>query len=204
MKEFWNARYQEKTYAYGKNPNVYFKQTIDKLKPGKLLLPAEGEGRNAVYAARLGWEVYAYDFSENAHKKAMALAAENKVSFNYSLCSLEDLTYPEGFFDAIGLIYVHFPDPIRSQNHQQLAAMLKNNGTLILEGFSTEHPHYQKINPRVGGPKMPAQLYNTVKLRKDFVNFEFETLIEEEVELNEGQYHVGRTKVIRLLARKRL
>ena len=59
-----------------KEPNAYFKKIIDTLFPGKILLAAEGEGRNAVYAASLGWDVYAYDFSEMAYKKAMKLAAE--------------------------------------------------------------------------------------------------------------------------------
>ena len=46
MKEFWNARYNAESYAYGKNPNQYFKDQIDLLPPGKILLAAEGEGRN--------------------------------------------------------------------------------------------------------------------------------------------------------------
>ncbi len=34
-------------------PNHFFKEQIDKISvPGKLLLPGEGEGRNAVYAAK--------------------------------------------------------------------------------------------------------------------------------------------------------
>lgn len=53
MKEFWDARYAQETYVYGKEPNNYFKRTLNSLKPGKILLAAEGEGRNAVYAASL-------------------------------------------------------------------------------------------------------------------------------------------------------
>ena len=50
---FWNERYVSKEYVYGKEPNTFFKDFIhQKLRiPGKLLLPAEGEGRNAVFAA---------------------------------------------------------------------------------------------------------------------------------------------------------
>ena len=56
MKEFWDTRYAEIDFAYGKTPNTFFKDSIDKLTPGKLLLPADGEGRNAVYAATKGWD----------------------------------------------------------------------------------------------------------------------------------------------------
>jgi hypothetical protein len=36
---------------YGTTPNEFFKQQLDLLEPGNILLPADGEGRNAVYAA---------------------------------------------------------------------------------------------------------------------------------------------------------
>jgi SAM-dependent methyltransferase len=198
MKEFWNNRYQAKEYAYGKSPNTFFKNRIDCLKPGKILMAAEGEGRNAVYAASLGWEVFAYDFSEVAQAKAIALANEQQVLINYQICSLADLDFPKAYFDAIGLIFVHFPDHVRRKNHQQLINYLKPGGQVILEGFSTNHPKYQKLNPSVGGPKMYEQLYDIEKIKSDFISFKFSILSEEEIYLNEGLYHVGQTKVIRM------
>ncbi len=56
--EFWDIRYSDSEYAYGTEPNVYFKSFIDTHSSGKILLPGEGEGRNAVYAAVKGWEVF--------------------------------------------------------------------------------------------------------------------------------------------------
>ena len=82
MKEFWEIRYAEKQYAYGENPNVYFKEQLDKLKPGKILLPAEGEGRNAVYAAKQGWEVMAFDLSSEGKNKAEKLAAKKRRKYS--------------------------------------------------------------------------------------------------------------------------
>ncbi len=202
MKEFWNARYNTESYAYGKNPNQYFKDQIDLLPPGKILLAAEGEGRNAVYAASLGWDVFAYDFSEKAYQKAMALAQEKQVEINYQIASLSDLTFADAFFDVVGLIYVHFPDSIRTSNHQKLSSLLKKRGRIILEAFSTNHPQYQKINPRVGGPKMPTQLYSEEKLRTDFEGFEFTQLKEEKITLEEGTFHNGITTVMRMHALK--
>ena len=43
IKEFWDGRYSVPEYAYGVDPNEYFKEQLDKLSPGKILLPAEGE-----------------------------------------------------------------------------------------------------------------------------------------------------------------
>ncbi|HRN48956.1 MAG TPA: hypothetical protein PKW69_13045, partial [Niabella sp.] len=61
MKEFWNDRYSREEYSYGQLPNEFLKETLQKLKPGKILFPAEGEGRNAVFAASLGWHADAFD-----------------------------------------------------------------------------------------------------------------------------------------------
>ncbi len=63
MQEFWNQRYATHASVYGEGPNLFFKDFIDRMVPGDLLLPCEGEGRNAVYAAAAGWKVHGFDFS---------------------------------------------------------------------------------------------------------------------------------------------
>ena len=203
MKEFWDARYAQENYIYGKQPNVYFKNVLDKLQPGKILLAAEGEGRNAVYAASKGWEVYAYDFSEYAYRKAMKLASEKGVSLNYQIGSLSDLEFSDGYFDAIGLVYVHFPNTLSKGNHQLLSQLLKPKGSVILEAFSKNHLNFQKLNPRAGGPKNLNQLYDTSQLKAEFKNFDMIELKEEVIELAEGIFHQGQSSVVRMHAQKR-
>ena len=181
MKEFWNNIYKKKEYAYGKEPNKYFKKEIDKINPGKILLAAEGEGRNAVYAASIGWEVYAYDFSEFAYQKAVSLSKEKNVKINYQIGSLSDLNFDGNYLDVISLIFVHFPDSIRHKNHKALSDLLKQEGNIIMEAFSNNHLKYQLINPNIGGPKNSDQLYSENKLKNDFTGFKFKTLKEEEI-----------------------
>lgn len=50
---FWNYKYTEQPELYGTAPNEYFRDKIRDLSPGRLLIPGEGEGRQALYAARL-------------------------------------------------------------------------------------------------------------------------------------------------------
>ena len=57
----WNERYSKEEFAYGEEPNQYLKEQLEKLAVGKILFAAEGEGRNGVYAAKLGWNVFAFD-----------------------------------------------------------------------------------------------------------------------------------------------
>ena len=78
--ERWNERYSKKEFAYGEQPNQFLKEQLENLPVGSILFPAEGEGRNAVYAAKLGWDVYAFDISIEGKNKAMKLAEANKVS----------------------------------------------------------------------------------------------------------------------------
>ena len=88
MKEFWNARYSQKEYVYGINPNQYFEQQLRKLKQGQILLPAEGEGRNAVFASEQGWEVDAFDISESGKGKALKLTILTRDRILYLVDSI--------------------------------------------------------------------------------------------------------------------
>lgn len=109
MENIWDIRYGKEEYFYGKEPNNYFKQEIGKLPPGKILLPGEGEGRNAVYAATLGWDVYAIDMSEAGRQKAFKLASEKGLNIRYEICNLQTYQYPVNEFDAVAIIFAHFP-----------------------------------------------------------------------------------------------
>jgi SAM-dependent methyltransferase len=120
MSEFWNKRYALKEYVYGTEPNLFFKNQFIKLSPGKILFPAEGEGRNAVYAAKLGWDVYAFDSSTEAKKKAEWLAEENSVEIKYHVNDMETADYPLDFFDCIILIFAHFHPFERNYFHNKL------------------------------------------------------------------------------------
>lgn len=202
MKSFWNQRYSQDEFAYGKEPNAFFKNELDKLQPAKLFLAAEGEGRNAVYAAQKGWEVVCYDFSEEAQKKALKLADEKGVTIDYRLASLADINFDKAEFDAVGIVFVQLPEVVRRKNFQKISSFLKSGGTMILEAFSKSHIEDQRENPTVGGPKNIDQLYQLDSIKKDFENFEIEIATEVQTNLEEGIYHRGKSSVVRFVGRK--
>ncbi|BDD08136.1 methyltransferase [Fulvitalea axinellae] len=199
----WNKRFGEDEYAYGVSPNDFLKERLDKLDPGTILFPAEGEGRNAVYAAKSGWTVSAFDISEEGRKKAMKLAEAEGVNVDYRIGELERLDYAEGNFDAIGLIYAHFPPALKSAYHKALADLLHPGGIVILEAFGKRHIEYNSKDPKVGGPNNVEALFSTEEVRDDFQGFEILELEEKEIELNEGLYHIGRGSVVRFVGKKR-
>lgn len=201
--EFWNQRYQNSEYAYGIEPNRFFEEQIRRLAPGSILLPAEGEGRNAVFAAALGWEVTAFDSSSEGQKKALRLAKEHGVTIEYHVGTLEVVPLHKGPFDALGLIYAHFSAEFKSAYHAALGPMLKPNGIVLLEAFGQNHRRYVEADPRIGGPKDPEVLYSTEEIRRDFPDFEIDGLEEVEIELHEGIYHNGLGSVVRFVGRKK-
>ena len=199
----WNERYSKDEFAYGEEPNNYLKERLTKLSVGTILFPAEGEGRNAVYAAKLGWKVSAFDISNEGKNKAMKLAEKNNVTIDYKVGELETLDFESEKFDAIALIYAHFPANIKSLYHKTFDSYLKKNGTIIFESFSKKHIDYVTANEKVGGPKDIESLFSIDEIKSDFPNYEIIELVEQDIELNEGLYHNGTGSVIRFIGKKK-
>ena len=201
--ERWNDRYSAEEFAYGTAPNNYLKESLEKQDIGTILFPAEGEGRNAVFAAKLGWNVSAFDISSEGKNKALKLAESENVILDYQIGELETLHYQPEQFDAIALIYAHFPAEIKSAIHKTLDQYLRKGGCIIFEAFSKKHLDYLAINDKVGGPKDIASLFSIEEIKSDFPNYEIITLEEKEIELNEGLFHNGKGSVIRFIGKKK-
>jgi SAM-dependent methyltransferase len=197
MKEVWDQRFSADEYVYGTEPNVFFKEKLATLVPGRILLPAEGEGRNAVYAAGEGWQVEAFDQSEAGRRKALNLAHSKNVTIQYELGDLLDLSYEPATFDCIALLFVHTDETVRNGFHQSLVGLLKPGGTLILEGFSKEQIDYAS-----GGPKLLPLLFDLEGLAVDFQDLQVVQLEKVNYEIDEGPLHRGTASVVRLVATK--
>jgi hypothetical protein len=179
------------------------KAQLEKLKPGTILFPAEGEGRNAVFAAKCGWKVSAFDISIEGKNKAVRLAETNQVTLDYQVGELQTLNFSKEQFDALALIYAHFTADIKSNYHKAFDQYLCKNGIVIFEAFSKNHLEYVSKNEKVGGPKELDMLFSVEEIKSDFPNYEIIELVEKEIELNEGSFHNGKGSVIRFVGRKR-
>jgi 2-polyprenyl-3-methyl-5-hydroxy-6-metoxy-1,4-benzoquinol methylase len=199
----WNERYSKDEFAFGKQPNNYLKEQLEKSNVGTILFPAEGEGRNAVFAAKLGWTVSAFDISMEGKKKADRLAETNNVTIDYQVGDLQEIDFDTEQFDAIALIYAHFPANIKSLYHKTLDKYLRNGGLVIFEAFSKRHIDYVSKNEKVGGPRDLESLFSIDEIKSDFANYEIIELEEKEIELSEGLYHNGRGSVIRFVGQKK-
>lgn len=197
---FWENRYAEAAYVYGMQPNAYFKEQLDTLdKPGRLLLLAEGEGRNAVYAAQKGWQVTAVDFSEQAKAKALALAAERVVEIDYHVADILQFDFGQDeSWDMIGLIYAHFKPDDRLNIHRKCVHALRKDGRLVLEAFNP-----RQAGRSSGGPKDPGMLYSKRLLEQDFEKLNLLSAVELTIMLDEGNGHKGEGEVVRMHLNKK-
>ncbi|MBI1305020.1 MAG: methyltransferase domain-containing protein [Bacteroidetes bacterium] len=189
---FWDSRYESQEYAYGIKPNEFLKSVLANQTTGTLLLPAEGEGRNAVYAASLGWSVLAFDRSIQGKMKAEQLAQKVGVNFTYILNDFENIQLANDSFDLAALIYHHIPTSVRQKIFNKYWSSIKQGGSLVMEGFSQKQLQYNS-----GGPKNIDMLYDEtiVQYFPQAIIHQIETC---EIVLDEGPFHQGPASVIRM------
>lgn len=196
MKEFWNERYSKTEFVYGKEPNLFFKEELGKIANGKVLLPAEGEGRNAVYAAVKGWSVSAFDNSEEGKKKALQLTGEMNVSISYDIIDVVDFNSTDKF-DCVALIFAHFPKRVQQDLFKKIRSILKVGGKLIVEAYNVE-----QMKNGTGGPQSEKVMYVLSDLKSDFADFDIEIAENKTLNLSEGIFHQGKSDVVRFVAKK--
>lgn len=176
MKQKWNNRYSSREYYFGKEPNEFFKEEIDKMYPGRALFIGDGEGRNSVYGAKLGWNADSIDISDVGKSKAENLAEENNVKINYLVSDALEFNYPLETYDLIVVIYFHIEEELREQLHSHFFNALKPNGKIIYLVYAKEH---LKLN--ANGPSSLNLLYSLDNFAEDFIDMEFELFKKENI-----------------------
>lgn len=198
MQKFWDSRYASEDYKYGKTANTFFRENLDSLKPGSILLPGEGEGRNAVHAAKKGWYVTAVDYSGEGKKKAIRMANEEKVSISYIHADILSWEAPEEEFDAVALIFVHLLREKTAAFYRKMIKSLKPGGSFFGQLYSKEQLAF-----RTGGPRNPELLYSTEDITGYLDGTTLLQLNQHIKKITEGDMHTGDSSVIDFLAIKK-
>ncbi len=185
---YWDDRFATSAYAYGEQANDFLVWAAPQVKKGKAISLSEGEGRNAVYLAQLGFEVTAVDFSSVGLAKAQALADKHHVKIECRLMDLQDLNLEPENWDLVVSIFSQPDAPIRQRLNAQLASSLKPGGAFILESKVSED------DTAAGKYPGAAILINEIApLQVTFSN-------QGARDLSEGTYHVGSHTTAQLLA----
>lgn len=189
----WDDRYAEPEYAYGTEPNDFLREQLKGTAPGKALCLAEGQGRNAVFLASLGFDVTAVDLSPVGLGRAQDLAKMRGVSITTRVMDLAELQLDAGAWDLIVSIFAHVPPAVRAHAHRQVALGLRTGGRFILEAYAPG-----QVSRETGGPRQPELTMTLEGLRTELSGLQFDVAREITREVIEGKYHTGLAEVVQL------
>jgi SAM-dependent methyltransferase len=199
-RDYWNGRFAGEAYTFGTRPAAFLSDNARHVPPqSRVLVPADGEGRNSVFLAELGHRVVATDIAEAGIAKAQKLAAARGVSVDFRHLDLQGWQWPDAEFDAVVAIFIQFAPPaLRDEIFAGMKRAVRPGGVVLLHGYTPKQLEY-----RTGGPSVVEQLYTEESLRAAFGDWELLRLEAYERELEEGAGHKGRSAIIDLIARRR-
>jgi cyclopropane fatty-acyl-phospholipid synthase-like methyltransferase len=139
----WEERYRETTAVWSGRPNGQLIAEAADLPPGTALDAGSGEGSDALWLARHGWQVTAVDFATTALSRgardASAAGVADRVSWVHA--DLRTWVPPEGAFDLVSAQFLHLSSESRSAVFARLAAAVAPGGTLLVVGHDVSDLH---------------------------------------------------------------
>lgn len=180
----WDALFSSTNhYVFGKEPAEFVKKNVSRLPLGRVLDIAMGEGRNAVFLAKKGFEVEGVDFSPAALRKARRLAREHRVTIKTINADLLKYEIKQNYYDVI--LNIEF---LERSLIPKIKKGLKEGGVIVFENHTVE-----QIKNK-GGQSIPRNfLLNRGELKALFSDFEI--ILYREV-------NDGKNAMAQLIARK--
>jgi hypothetical protein len=197
----WDRRFAEPDYAYGTEANVWLQSIVETLAPEpnpEALFPADGEGRNAVWAATEGWKATVFDLSKEGERKCRLLAEGHGVQVNYEVDDLVLRTFPDERYALIACSWFHTPPPIRKKHMPRMLHALAPGGHFVMEGY-----HKTQLNFSSGGPKSFDLLFDLDEVVEELTGPTAPPMsvlyaAVEETVLDESDLHRGPASVVRI------
>ena len=193
----WDERFSGTEYVYGTGPNDFLAASASRIPMGPVLSLADGEGRNGVFLASLGYEVTAVDSSPVGLAKAQRLAAANGVHLTTIVADLADFEIAPASWAGIVSIFCHLPPLLRRSVHEKVVRGLVPGGIFVLESYSV-----RQLGLGSGGPSNAELLLTLDDVRRELAGLELLHAEELERDIHEGSLHDGRSVVVQVIARK--
>ena len=134
--DYWNRFFTSPNPGFNTEPNAFLVSVAEKRKPGRALDVGMGEGRNALYLAKLGWDVTGFDPAE----KAVALARERAKTLGLTI---KTETVVDADFDfgkeQWDLILYSWVAPVRSA--AKAIDGLRPGGVIVVESSTALMPN---------------------------------------------------------------
>ncbi|HSM34090.1 MAG TPA: class I SAM-dependent methyltransferase [Anaerolineae bacterium] len=182
--ERWDERYAAREYVWDVTPNQFVERYLTGLTPGRAIDLAAGEGRNAIWLARQGWQVTAVDFSQVGLDKARRLATEHGLAAAVELVEADALVYePPARVDLVVIAYLQIPSAQQRVVLEHAAAWLRPGGTLFIVAHDRSN-----VQSGHGGPADPDVCYDVATTAEALPGLEIVSaeVVRREVETDDG------------------
>lgn len=176
----------DKAYAglpeFRTEPNRLLVEAVHSLKPGTALDVGMGQGRNALFLARQGWDVTGFDVSAVGLVKAREAAAAAGLRIRALHLSDEEFEFGREQWDLIAILYA-----IEKRSVFRVRDALRPGGIVVVEGAHREASggHWE---------------FDSNELLRIFEGF---TILKYEELIGEYDWAPGKSvRMVRLVARK--
>lgn len=126
--DYWNRFYTDSNANFNKAPNSFLRQMVEGQRPGVALDYGMGEGRNAIYLASLGWQVWGFDPADAGI--ALAQKRAKKLGLTLHTAAVRDSEYEFGK-ERFDLVLFSWTMPLVPV--QKVADSLKPGGIVVME-----------------------------------------------------------------------
>ena len=126
--DYWNRFYTDSKSNFNKAPNGFLVQVVEGRQPGVALDYGMGEGRNAIYLASLGWQVWGFDPADAGVALAQKRAKELGLTLHTAAVRDSEYEFGNGRFDLILFSWTMPQVPV-----QKVVDSLKPGGIVVME-----------------------------------------------------------------------
>jgi SAM-dependent methyltransferase len=165
----WDQRHAAGDPIEAAEPDPTLVDEIESLRPGRALDLGAGDGRNATWLARQGWQVTAVDFSQVAIELGRARAAAEGVEVDWRLADLLEWTPEARAYDLATLFFIHLPREERRAVYARAADAVAIGGTLLVVAHDRTN-----LASGAGGPQNPDVLVSPVEIVAELAGFRIE------------------------------
>lgn len=142
--ERWNEILTSDKPRFNVQPNAFLVEMVKGRKPGAALDVGMGQGRNALYLARLGWKVTGFDPAERAVAAARAAATKLGVPLEAVVADDESFDWGQARWDLIVMSYVGVRNDV-----ERVVRALRPGGLVVIEAFHRDVTRTQSVGGAV-------------------------------------------------------
>ncbi|GGY50222.1 class I SAM-dependent methyltransferase [Streptomyces omiyaensis] len=142
VRDEWDGRYAERQRLWSGQPNGALVAEVAGLAPGRVLDVGCGEGADAIWLARAGWDVTALEVSGVALGRAAAHARDAGADVRWVHAGLAEAALPPASFDLVSAQYpALLRTPEGAAERALLDAVAPGGVLLLVHHAGMDEPH---------------------------------------------------------------